>query len=149
MSNSRTEVPFKWLRLAGTACLLLLSCASSPVSGDAKFGGSPIPRAATGAIGDRNGVYVGTADAEINGSFSCPTPMSVTGFRVDGNVMRFGGFRATIADNGSVGETVFRGMWLTGQFDGPTFHGHINAFGDTTGQLNACAYAITATRQTA
>jgi hypothetical protein len=75
--------------------------------------------------------------------------MTITGFRVDGNLIRFGGFRATIADDGSVVQTPFRGMWLAGRFEGPTFHGHINAFGDVTGQLTACAYAITVTRRTA
>ena len=135
---------------AAAICVLLAGCASIPMSADAAFGGNPTPGAIAsgGATDTRDGVYVGTADVLVNGGYRCRTPMSISNFRVDGDTVRFGGFRGTIAADGSVPQTVFRGMWFTGRFDGPNFVGHVNAFDDSTTLLNACTFAISVTRQT-
>jgi len=133
------------------ACLLLFGCASVPVSADAGFGGSRTPRAeaqSSGPADGHDGVYVGTANVDVNGNYTCPVTMSITGFQVNADVMRFGGFRSRIAADGSVGPTSFRGMWLTGRFEGPKFVGNVDATGDISGQFGTCIYAISVTRAT-
>src|SRR5580693_9117192 len=99
------------------AGLLLSGCANT-MSADVGFGGTATPPAAMASAGSRDGVYVGTADVLVNGSNRCRPSMPITNLQVSGDQLRFGGFRATIAPDGSVPQTIFRGMWLTGQFDG-------------------------------
>jgi hypothetical protein len=134
----------------GAACLLLFGCAFGPPSADVAFGGSPTPPAALpapGPAGARDGVYVGTANVSASSGYTtCQQTMNVTGFRVDGNVVRFGGFRGTIADNGRVAQTFFRGMWFAGQFVGPKFLGYVDASQGSTTQTIGCVYGITVTR---
>jgi hypothetical protein len=136
-------------RLAAAAgCLLLFGCDLPPPSADVGFGGSRTPPAAfPSAPGSRDGVYVGTADVVVNGDFMCPQHMSITNFRVEGDAIRFGGFHGTIVD-GAVASTPFRGMWLTGRFEGPKFVGHIDAMGDAAGLFKSCIYGFNVVRQT-
>jgi hypothetical protein len=135
---------------AAAVCFLLTGCAANPMSADVGFGGSATPSAAmvsAAPAGSRDGTYVGTADVLVNGSNRCRPSMPITNLQVAGNQLRFGGFRATITPDGSVPETIFRGMWLTGQFDGNKFVGHVDGAGDPTLIFNGCMYAINATRQ--
>jgi hypothetical protein len=87
----------------------------------------------------------------VNGNLVCPTTMSSTNFRVQGNQLRFAGFEGPIASDGTV-NLLFQGMVLNGRFDGSSFDGHI----DTTSgpdiivrPLRTCLYAIRVHRLTA
>ena len=134
--------------LAAAAVFLLAGCAANPMSADAAFGGSPTPSAIASDADTHDGIYVGSADVAVNENASCRSPMRITNFRVEGNRIRFGGFRATIGPDGSIQGTAYRGMWMYGRFEGPNFVGKIDATGDTTGLLENCVFAITTTRQT-
>jgi hypothetical protein len=140
-----------FLAATATACLLLSGCASDPVSADISFGGSLTPppaMASSGPDSARDGIYVGTANVEVNTFQGCRSPMSITNFQVDGNTIRFGGFNATVASDGSVPMTLFRGMYFAGRFDGTKFIGHIDTSGDPMRMFRGCTYAISVVRQT-
>jgi len=138
--------------LAAAACLLLFGCALPPTSADVGFGGSSTPSAVPAPAGPgsaRDGIYVGTADLVVNGFLGgCRSPMSITAFRVDGNTLRFGGFRATITADGTVPMTTFRGMWFAGRFEGQTFVGNVDGGEDYGRMFDGCTYAISVVRQT-
>lgn len=151
MSNPRLATGSRWLRYACAIWLLLLpGCASGPISADVGFGGSATPAAplaSGGPPGRFDGVYVGTANVQVNGSNGCRSPMTITAMRVDGNRLRFGGWRATIGPNGIIPATYFRGMWLTGQLQDGKFVGHVDASDDLVGIFSGCVYVLAATRQ--
>ena len=148
MRNARSAVSARSFGLAGAAYLLLAGCSLASVSADVTLGGSAMPAVAPtpGPANPHDGIYTGAADVVVNGDLKCPSPMPITNFRVDGNVVRFGGFRAAIGADGSIGQTPFRGMWLSGRFDGAKFTGMLNADHDVIALLEGCIYAINVTR---
>jgi len=90
-----------------------------------------------------DGIYGGVAVAdEYGGTLNCPSPMSISNSRVEGDILQFGGFRGPIAFDGSV-RLPFAGMWLLGGFQGPTFFGYVDATSSSQ-QLVGCVYAISA-----
>jgi hypothetical protein len=129
---------------AGAACLLLFGCAFGPQSADVIFGGEARSQTAAPAPANgRDGVYTGSA-TEANGQVTCPTPLSVSNFRVEGDTLRFGGFDGHIASDGTV-TLPFSGAWLTGRFDGQTFSGHV----ETTNSIalpRDCSYRVAVQR---
>ena len=88
----------------------------------------------------RDGTYVGTAVPLDTGGGLCIVTQQVSGFHVQGNSVRFGGFRGTIDTNNGL-QMVSRRDWIVGQFEGDTFHGQM----DATGRLNTpgCTYMMT------
>jgi hypothetical protein len=92
---------------------------------------------------NRDGSYVGTAEPLQTGGGQCIATRQVSGFRVQGNSVRFGGFRGTIGANNGV-QMVYGQDWIFGQFDGPTFRGQIDLRGrfDSPG----CTYELTLQR---
>jgi len=90
--------------------------------------------------GDRSGTYAGVAVPLNTGGGICIQNRQVTNFRVRGRSARFGGFRGTIAPDGIV-EMAFGQDWIVGQFDGPTFNGHLNLNGRRT--VLGCTYMLT------
>ena len=62
------------------------------------------------------------------GSVSCPPELTLKNFRVEGNQVRFGGFRGTIQPDGSV-QIPNRDVWLTGRFAGTEFRGEFTQYG--------------------
>jgi hypothetical protein len=91
----------------------------------------------------RDGSYVGTAVPLDTGGGLCITTHQVSGFHVQGNSVRFGGFRGTIDANNGL-QMVSRRDWIVGQFDGDTFRGQM----DVTGRLDApgCTFMMTLQR---
>lgn len=87
----------------------------------------------------REGRYAGTADVLSTGGGLCTDVLKVTGFSVQGNSARFGGYRGTIAADGGV-QMVYGQSWLVGQFEGATFRGHL----DLPGRFGApgCTYML-------
>jgi len=140
-----------WFRPAGrfgaaAVCLLVFACSSGPPSADVLFGGSAVAGGASDAVsaGGFDGLYTGTADILVNGNFGCPLQLAVSNFRVQGGEVRFGGFRAPIAADGSVANAWFAGMTLNGHFAGTTFTGAVNTqagYGHS-GPLQTCLYTI-------
>jgi hypothetical protein len=100
--------------------------------------GSPLP--VPGAAADHSGNYSGVADVLSSGGGQCWYNHEVTNFRVNGNRVRFGGFRGTIDANGGV-QMVRGNTWITGQFSGSQFTGTLTytpMFNDTFG----CSYRL-------
>jgi hypothetical protein len=129
---------------AGAACLLLIGC--GPQSADVIFGGEarsetapPVPAPANG----RDGVYTGSA-VEANGQVTCPTPLTISNFRVEGNMLRFGGFSGPIAPDGTV-MIPFDSAWLTGRFIGQAFSGAI-VTDISVGLPRECTYRVAVRR---
>ena len=127
------------------AVAALLAACTQPPSADVMFGGVPrsagaLPPAAPGL----DGLYVGSADVEVNGNLACPDRMPITNFEVIGDTVRFGAFAGPIAPDGTVSLRA-QGMVFNGRFIGSEFDGHI----DTTSgpefimrPLRTCLYAI-------
>jgi hypothetical protein len=82
------------------------------------------PVSATSQNIDHNGVYTGTAEPLDTGGGVCIRTRTVTGFRVRGNSVRFGGFCGRIAADGGLQMTYSR-QWIIGRFDGADFRGHL------------------------
>jgi hypothetical protein len=91
----------------------------------------------------RDGTYVGTAVPLDTGGGLCIATHQVSGFHVQGNSVRFGGFRGTIDANNGL-QMVSRRDWIAGQFDGDTFRGQM----DVTGRFDApgCTFMMTLQR---
>jgi hypothetical protein len=90
-------------------------------------------------VGDRNGTYSGTASPLSTGGGACLTNQSVSGFRVDGNSVRWGRFHGTISrDNGL--QMVNGNTWVFGQFVGTRFDGQIST---TRGSGPGCSFIMT------
>jgi hypothetical protein len=158
-------------RLSRTVlCLLLLGCSGNnawqaPTVVLDTAGGpttllSPAPAMPGGAVGpppglegtapsspvqpvSRDGSYVGTAVPLDTGGGLCIATHQVSGFHVQGNSVRFGGFRGTIDANNGL-QMVSRRDWIVGQFDGDTFRGQM----DVTGRLDTpgCTFMMTLQR---
>ena len=135
-------------RCAIAPILLLVGCGLAPPSADVAFGGASTP-STSGSNSGRDGTYAGTADVLVNGGTGCPRSMAIANFQVIGNQVRFGGFRATIAPDGSVPQTVAMGMYLTGRFDGTRFVGAVQTTDAGILTFEDCIYAINVTRQPA
>ena len=100
----------------------------------------PVPAQAvpTQAV-SRDGRYAGTAEVLTTGGGLCIKPMTISGFIVRGNSVRFGRFHGTIdADDGL--QMYYAGNWIVGQFEGGTFHGQLSSTADFTG--NGCSYIL-------
>src|SRR4051812_40239278 len=97
-------------------------------------GGQPAPTARS-----RNGIYSGTAVPLDTGGGLCINNQRVDDFRVEGNSVRWGGFRGTIENNGL--QMVNGNTWVIGQFGDGRFTGQII----TSGRFGApgCSYAVT------
>jgi hypothetical protein len=81
------------------------------------------PPAAAG--GDRSGIYGGIAVPLNTGGGVCIANQTISGFKVDGNSVRWGRFRGTIAaDNGL--QMVNGNTSVFGQFVGDRFEGQIS-----------------------
>jgi hypothetical protein len=133
--------------MAVSLAVLLCGCALGPPSADVMFGGHPRPAGPPAQPGPPigfDGMYAGIAVAEEYGSAICPSPMPIGNFEVEGNILRFGGFRGPVAFDGSV-LLPFAGMWLAGSFQGPMFLGFADATASST-QLYGCFYAISVSR---
>jgi hypothetical protein len=135
--------------LLAAACALLVSCAGETVLLDTPTGvtsltspgpvmpgglaapppgmDSPIPTAGGPITGptDLSGAYAGTAVPLNTGGGQCLQNQPVSGFRVRGNSVRFGGYRGRIAADGGL-QMVNGSTWIVGRFDGPTFRGQID-----------------------
>ena len=93
----------------------------------------------TSAPRSRNGVYAGTAVPLDTGGGACIQNKEVSGFRVRGTTVRWGGFRGTIAPDNGV-QMAYGTTWVTGQFIGEEFQGQITM----PGRLGAggCTYMM-------
>jgi hypothetical protein len=147
------QVAFPSLILA-VGCLFLAACSGSP-SVTPNTGAAPPPASAPSATsppapvpsptGDRSGSYAGTAQPMDTGGGVCIRPRQVTGFRVAGNSVRFGGFRGTIDSAG--GLQMIRGdQWIVGQFDGTTFHGQFTFPRQGRSNAPGCSYVLSLER---
>ncbi|HTI81102.1 MAG TPA: hypothetical protein VL614_11700 [Acetobacteraceae bacterium] len=96
--------------------------------------------------GSRNGSYTGTAFPLETGGGLCISTLTVSGFHVNGNAVRFGGFRGRIDPNNGL-QMIYGNRWIVGQFEGPTFHGQL----DVTGSFGApgCTYMLNLQRTAA
>jgi hypothetical protein len=128
---------------AGAACVLLSGCAFGQQSADVIFGGTERSASAPTPGNGFDGLYTGSA-VEANGQVTCPTPLSISNFRVEGNTMHFGGFAGPIAPDATV-LLPFSGAWLRGRFDGPTFNGYIDTESGI-GLPRDCTYRIAVRR---
>jgi hypothetical protein len=142
-------------------CLVLFGCSGPPtVVLDTPTGvvplDSPAPVAMPGGLAapppglepmspapakgvSRNGTYTGTATVLVTNGGLCTDTLKVSGFDVQANSARFGGFRGTIASDGRV-QMVYGQDWIAGQFDGATFQGQLDLLGrfDSPG----CTYML-------
>ena len=82
------------------------------------------PTVANPAI-DRSGTYAGNAVPLDTGGGTCLQDQPVSDFRVRGNSVHFGGYRGTIAPDGSL-QMVYGQTWIIGRFEGATFHGQVD-----------------------
>nr|WP_294546778.1 hypothetical protein [uncultured Rhodopila sp.] len=77
------------------------------------------------AVGDRSGIYGGTAVPLNTGGGLCIANQTISGFKVDGNSVRWGRFRGTIAaDNGL--QMVNGNTSVFGRFVGDRFEGQMS-----------------------
>jgi hypothetical protein len=96
-----------------------------------------------GAVGIRDGVYQGTANAVFTGAGRCTTTQTVTDFYVRNNVAMWAGYTGTIDPTGTV--EMHRGFeYLTGRFAGNRFGGRLET-GAWSNQPS-CVYAMTLER---
>jgi hypothetical protein len=86
---------------------------------------APGPAAAPAAVVHRDGTYSGIADVLMTGGGLCIENRPIGNFRVDGDTVRFGGFRGRIAPDGGL-QMAYGQDWIVGQFEGATFHGHLD-----------------------
>lgn len=92
---------------------------------------------------NRNGNYAGTAVPLDTGGGICMSNQQVGNFRVNGNTVRYGGFRGRIQPDGGL-QMVSGQNWIIGQFEGATFHGQL----DLNGRFNepGCTYMLSLQR---
>ena len=144
----------------GAVCLLLIGCSGAPSivldtpSGPTAIytppqampgggigpppgmqGSLPVP----GEMVDRSGSYAGTAVPLDTGGGVCLATKTVHNFIVRGDSVRYGGFRGTIDANNGL-QMVYGGRWITGQFDGATFHGQFELAGAFN--FEGCTYML-------
>jgi hypothetical protein len=128
------------------AILIALVACTEPPSADVMFGGDARPSGALASAGASglDGLYVGSADIELNGNLACPDRMPITNFEVVGDTVRFGAFAGPIGPDGTVSLRA-RGMVFNGRFLGAEFDGRV----DTTSgpdfimrPLRTCLYVI-------
>jgi hypothetical protein len=83
------------------------------------------PNPPTAAGGDKSGIYSGIAVPLNTGGGLCISNQTISGFKVNGNSVRWGRFRGTIAaDNGL--QMVNGNTWVFGQFVGGRFDGQMS-----------------------
>ena len=87
----------------------------------------------------RDGTYGGTADVLMTHGGLCLENKRVKDFHVQGNKVRYGGFRGTIAPDGML-QMAYGQDWIVGQFAGATFQGHL----DVPGRIGdpGCSYML-------
>jgi hypothetical protein len=102
----------------------------------------PTPARAAG----RSGTYAGVMEplSTAGGDINCLSTIQITGWYVDGNRVRFGRFHGII-DGDDALQMVYGGDWITGQFDGATFHGQLIDYG-TRNTGPGCAFMISVQR---
>ncbi len=146
--ETRASVRASFRSSLAVMCLLLLGCSGQPptVVLDTPGGVTPIysppPTMPGGLVGPppgmensaqpapsqptvpRNGNYAGTAEPLQTGGGLCLETRQVSGFRVQGNAVRYGGFRGTIDANNGL-QMAYGQDWIIGQFEGATFHGQL------------------------
>jgi hypothetical protein len=126
-------------------CILLTACSAPTVMLDTPTGERPIfsstPNMPGGQIGlppglgpppisavraaDLSGRYTGMAFPAMTGGGMCINNHPVSGFRVNGDSVRFGQFQGTITADGSL-RMVSGGAWILGRFSGPSFQGQLD-----------------------
>ena len=129
------------LRRAAFA-LLLAGCAPAslpPDTAPALFGGGLPVAPVSVAAGPFDGLYTGTAVVEVNPEFGCTRQIPVGGFRVDGNAVRFGAFRGTVAPDGSA-TLLFGYSTMVGRFADNGFQGRIALYPMLQWDKEACVY---------
>lgn len=152
-----------WARLAGLG-LILAGCSGQPpnVVFDTPSGPVPLNGPASNTTSgpppppgmeptqpaearpvSRDGIYTGTATVLITNGNVCQDTFRVYGFHVNGNKVRFGGFRGTIQPDDGL-QMVFGAQWIIGRFDGAVFHGQV-AFVGPYGSPG-CTYELTLRR---
>jgi hypothetical protein len=88
---------------------------------------------------NRSGSYTGSATVLASNGYVCQSPVKISGFHVNGNAVRFGGFRGTI-DRYNGLQMANRGQWIVGQFDGVTFNGQFTFWSNQLGPR--CTYLL-------
>ena len=103
---------------------------------------SPTPARAPG----RSGRYAGVMEplSTGGGDTNCITTIRIAGWYVHGNHVTFGQFHGII-DAGDGLQMVYGGDWITGQFDGATFHGQLIDYG-TRNTGPGCNFMISVQR---
>ena len=143
--------------MLAAGCLFLVACSGSPPltpsTGAAATPQSP-PLAtqseqtsppSPSPTPDRNGNYAGTAQPMDTGGGVCTRPRQVSGFRVAGNSVRFGGFRGSIDSAGGL-QMVRGDQWIVGQFEGTTFRGQFTFPRQGRSNAPGCSYALSLDR---
>jgi hypothetical protein len=105
----------------------------------AQQGGAGRPAAVPGQAVGRDGQYAGSAVVLDSDGGVCLRPLAVSGFVVQGNESRFGGFHGTIDDAGRL-QMVYGGTWIVGQFQDAVFHGQLTVQGARWDP--ACSYLV-------
>jgi hypothetical protein len=102
----------------------------------------PTPAQAAG----RSGTYAGVMEplSTAGGDTNCVNIVQIAGWYVYGNRVRFGQFHGTIDADDSL-QMVYGRDWITGQFDGATFHGQLIDYG-TGNTLPGCSFMISVKR---
>jgi hypothetical protein len=101
------------------------------------------PNRPPAAAVDRSGIYGGTAVPLNTGGGLCITNQTISGFKVNGNSVRWGRFRGTIAaDNGL--QMVNGDTWVFGQFVGNRFDGQISTISRLRGP--GCSFMMSLER---
>jgi hypothetical protein len=88
---------------------------------------------------NRSGSYTGSATVLASNGYACQSPVKISGFHVNGNAVRFGGFRGRIDPYNGL-QMANRGQWIVGQFDGATFNGQITFWSNQLGPR--CTYLL-------
>lgn len=87
-----------------------------------------VPAGPVAMGGDRSGTYSGVLAPLDTAGGQCINNVPVKGFRVQGNAVRWGYFRGRI-ERGDGLQMVNGATWVTGQFEGNTFHGTVSTWG--------------------
>jgi hypothetical protein len=137
----------QWAVIVSVLCLTLAGCSGTPQnvvldtpSGPVALNAPPPPSGglaapppnlmpaqppvAAGSI-NLNGTYSGSMNVLVTNGNQCQSSTPVRDFTVADHRVRFGGFRGTIQANGGL-QMTYGGIWIIGQFNGPSFHGQVN-----------------------